>query len=181
MKKNTTLKNTCIAYNAVFKRYPASPIFLILHIIARVLIPISYTVIPAVAIKGITTGSLKYFLSSLGIVLLAVCVLNIINGITNAYLQGYRIFTRLGDFMLRFFDKSLTTGYMNIEPEPKHKIMDKASNAISGNWQGVENIMLQSMELIILIFGLFSYGTAVFMLDWRIMLITIGMFVVDTA
>ena len=179
--KNTTLKNTCIAYNAVFKRYPASPIFLILHIIARVLIPISYTVIPAVAIKGITTGSLKYFLSSLGIVLLAVCVLNMINGITNAYLQGYRIFTRLGDFMLRFFNKSLTTGYMNIEPEPKHKIMDKASDAISGNWGGVENIMLQSMEFIILIFGLFSYGTAVFMLDWRIMLITIGMFVVDTA
>ena len=179
--KNTTLKNTCIAYKAVFTRYPASPFFLILQIIARVLIPISYTVIPAVAIRGITTGSLKYFFTSLGIVSLVVCALNIVNGISNAYLQGYRIFTRLGDFMLRFFKKSLTTGYMNIEPEPKHKIMDKASDAISSNWNGVENIMLQSMELIILIFGLFSYGTAVFMLDWRIMLITIGMFVADTA
>lgn len=179
--KNTSLKNTCIAYKAVFKRYPASPFLLLLHIFTRVLIPISYTVIPAVAIRGITSGSIKYFFSSLGIVLLAVCALNMINGFCNSYLQGYRIFTRLGDFMLKFFNKSLTTGYMNIEPEPKHKIMDKASDAISGNWGGVENIMLQSMELIILIFGLFTYGTAVFMLDWKIMAITIGMFVVDTA
>ena len=178
--KNNVLKNTCIAYKAVFKRYPASPFFLIIHIAARILIPISYTVIPAVAIRGITTGSLKYFLSSLGIVLIAVCALNILSGLSNAYLQGYRIYTRLGDFMLRFFNKSLTTGYMNIEPEPKHKIMDKASDAISSNWHGIENIMLQSMELIILIFGLFSYGTAVFMLDWRIMAITIGMFFADT-
>ena len=179
--KNTSLKNTCIAYKAVFKRYPASPFLLLLHIVTRVLIPISYTVIPAVAIRGITSGSIKYFFSSLGIVLLAVCALNMINGFCNSFLQGYRIFTRLGDFMLKFFNKSLTTGYMNIEPEPKHKIMDKASDAISGNWGGVENIMLQSMELIILIFGLFTYGTAVFMLDWKIMAITIGMFVVDTA
>ena len=179
--KNTSLKNTCIAYKAVFKRYPASPFLLLLHIVTRVLIPISYTVIPAVAIRGITSGSIKYFFSSLGIVLLAVCALNMINGFCNSYLQGYRVFTRLGDFMLQFFNKSLTTGYMNIEPEPKHKIMDKASDAISSNWGGVENIMLQSMELIILIFGLFTYGTAVFMLDWKIMAITIGMFVVDTA
>ena len=179
--KNTSLKNTCIAYKAVFKRYPASPFLLLLHIFTRVLIPISYTVIPAVAIRGITSGSIKYFFSSLGIVLLAVCALNMINGFCNSYLQGYRVFTRLGDFMLQFFNKSLTTGYMNIEPEPKHKIMDKASDAISSNWAGVENIMLQSMELIILIFGLFTYGTAVFMLDWKIMAITIGMFVVDTA
>lgn len=179
--KNTSLKNTCIAYKAVFTRYPASPFFLLMQIVARVLIPISYTVIPAVAIRGITSGSLQYFFSSLCIVLLAVCGLNMLNGLSNAYLQGYRIFTRLGDFMLKFFNKSLTTGYMNIEPEPKHKIMDKASDAISGNWGGVENIMLQSMELIILIFGLFTYGTAVFMLDWKIMAITIGMFVADTA
>ena len=179
--KNTSLKNTCIAYKAVFKRYPASPFLLLLHIVTRVLIPISYTVIPAVAIRGITSGSIKYFFSSLGIVLLAVCALNMINGFCNSYLQGYRVFTRLGDFMLQFFNKSLTTGYMNIEPEPKHKIMDKASDAINSNWGGVENIMLQSMELIILIFGLFTYGTAVFMLDWKIMAITIGMFVVDTA
>ena len=178
--KNNTIKNTFNAYKAVFKRYPASPFFLIAHIVARVLLPITYTVIPAVAIRGITTGSLKFFFASLGLVLLAVCALNMLSGISNAYLQGYRIYTRLGHFMMRFFDKSLTTGYMNIEPEPKHKIMDKASDAISSNWHGIENIMLQSMELIILLFGLFSYGTAVFLLDWRIMLITIGMFIADT-
>ncbi len=179
-KQNGTIKNTIIAYREVFKRYPASPFFLIAHIIARVLIPISFTVIPAVTIRGITTGSLKYFFLSLGLVSLGVCALNMLSGISNAYLQGYRIYTRLGYFMFRFFDKSLSTGYMNIEPEPKHKIMDKASDAISSNWHGIENIMLQSMELIILIFGLFSYGTAVFILDWRILAITIGMFFADT-
>ena len=179
--KNTTLKNTCIAYKEVFKRHPASPLFLILHITARIFIPISYTVIPAVAIRGISTGSLKYFFTSLGVVLLAVCVLNLLSNISNSYLQGYRLFTRVGNFMLRLFNKSLITGYMNIEPEPKHKILDKASDSISSNWSGVENIMLQSMEFIILVFGLFSYGTAVFILDWRIMLITVGMFVADTA
>ena len=55
-RKNSALKNTCLAYREMFKRYPASPFILLLHIIARVLTPITYTVIPAVAIKGITSG-----------------------------------------------------------------------------------------------------------------------------
>ena len=180
VRKNSALKNTFIAYGAVFKRYPASPTILVLYIICRVIIPITYTIIPATAIRGITSGDLQNFLVSVGLVLLAVLFLNMLAGITNAYLQGYRLFTRSGVHMINFFKKSITTGYMNIEPEPKHKIMDKASDAISSNYHGIEHLMQQSMEFVILIFGMFSYGTAVFMLDWKIMAVTIGMFIADT-
>ncbi|MBO4859521.1 MAG: ABC transporter ATP-binding protein [Treponema sp.] len=180
VRKNSALKNAFIAYGAVFKRYPASPVILILYIICRVIIPITYTIIPATAIRGITSGDLQNFLISVGLVLLAVLFLNMLAGITNAYLQGYRLFTRSGVHMINFFKKSITTGYMNIEPEPKHKIMDKASDAISSNYHGIEHLMQQSMEFVILIFGMFSYGTAVFMLDWKIMAVTIGMFIADT-
>ena len=124
VRKNSALKNAFIAYGAVFKRYPASPIILVLYIICRVIIPITYTIIPATAIRGITSGDLHKFLVSVGLVLLAVLFLNMLAGITNAYLQGYRLFTRSGVHMINFFKKSITTGYMNIEPEPKHGVCD---------------------------------------------------------
>nr|MCR4735034.1 hypothetical protein [Treponema sp.] len=180
VKKNSTLKNTCLAYGQMFKRYPASPFILILHIISRVLSPITYTVIPAVAIRGISSGDVSFFMSSIALVLLAVFAVNMISGYTSGYLQGYRIYTRLGHFSLKFFKKTLTTDYMNIEPEPKRRIMDKAVQAVSSNYTGVENLMNQAMEMVILIFGMFTYGSAVFLLDWRIMAITIAMFIVDT-
>ena len=179
-RKNSTLKNTCLAYREMFKRYPASPFILLLHIIARVLTPITYTVIPAVAIKGITSGDLPFFLTSIALVLLAVFVVNMISGYTSGYLQGYRVYTRLGHFGINFFKKTLMTDYMNIEPEPKRRIMDKAVQSVASNYVGVENLMNQVMELVILIFGMFSYGYAVFLLDWRIMTITIAMFVADS-
>ena len=179
-RKNSALKNTCLAYREMFKRYPASPFILLLHIIARVLTPITYTVIPAVAIKGITSGDLPFFLTSIALVLLAVFVVNMISGYTSGYLQGYRVYTRLGHFGINFFKKTLKTDYMNIEPEPKRRIMDKAVQSVASNYVGVENLMNQVMELVILIFGMFSYGYAVFLLDWRIMAITIAMFVADS-
>ena len=179
-RKNSALKNTCFAYREMFKRYPASPFILLLHIIARVLTPITYTVIPAVAIKGITSGDLRFFLTSIALVLLAVFVVNMISGYTSGYLECYRVYTRLGHFGINFFKKTLMTDYMNIEPEPKRRIMDKAVESVASNYVGVENLMNQVMELVILIFGMFSYGYAVFLLDWRIMAITIAMFVADS-
>ncbi|MCR5187584.1 MAG: ABC transporter ATP-binding protein/permease [Treponema sp.] len=179
-RKNSALKNTCLAYGEMFKRYPASPFILLLHIIARVLTPITYTVIPAVAIKGITSGDLRFFLTSIALVLLAVFVVNMISGYTTGYLQNYRIYTRLGHFSINFFKKTLKTDYMNLEPEPKRRIMDKAVQAVTSNYTGVENLMNQAMEMVILIFGMFTYGSAVFILDWRIMAITLAMFIADT-
>lgn len=179
-RKNSALKNTCLAYGQMFKRYPASPFILLLHIIARVLTPITYTVIPAVAIRGITSCDLRFFLTSVGLILLGVCVVNLISRLTDNYLQDYRVYTRLGHFSLKFFKKTLNTDYMNLEPEPKRRIMDKAVQAVSSNYTGVENLMNQAMEMVILIFGMFTYGSAVFLLDWRIMAITIAMFIVDT-
>ena len=180
MRKNSIFKNTAVAYRQMFKRYPASLFVLIFHMAARICLPMTNTIIPAVAIKGITSGSLKSFILLILAVLLAVMVLNIINGLTQAYMQGYRIYTRLGHFSLKFFEKSLNTDYQNIEPEPKRKIMYKAGDSIGGNYRGIENLMNKSMELVILFFGMFTYGTAVFILDWKIMLITVGMFVADT-
>ena len=180
MKKNSVFKNTAIAYGAVFKRYPAAILVLLFYVLVRILLPMTNTFIPAVAIKGISSGNLKSFLLMIAGILLIVCLMNIISGIAQSYLQGYRLYTRMGYFALKFFDKSLETDYMNIEPEPKHRIMDKAADSISSNYHGIEDLMNQSMELVILIFGMFSYGTAVFLLDWKIMLITIGMFVADS-
>ncbi len=180
MKKNSVFKNTAIAYGAVFKRYPAAILVLLFYVLVRILLPMTNTFIPAVAIKGISSGNLKSFLLMIAGILLLVCLMNIISGIAQSYLQGYRLYTRMGYFALKFFDKSLETDYMNIEPEPKHRIMDKAADSISSNYHGIEDLMNQSMELVILIFGMFSYGTAVFLLDWKIMLITIGMFVADS-
>ena len=61
MRKNSIFKNTAVAYREMFRRYPASIFVLLLHIVVRIILPITNTFIPAVAIKGITSENLKTF------------------------------------------------------------------------------------------------------------------------
>ena len=42
---------------------------------------------------------------------------------------------------------------------------------------GVEKVMTETTELAVILFGILSYGTAVLVLDWRILLVTFAMFI----
>jgi ATP-binding cassette subfamily B protein len=95
------------------------------------------------------------------------------------YVQAQRTYTRLGGYTADFAHKTLVTDYQNIEPQKKQKILGKAAQSLSSNWRGVEHLMIQTTEFSILIFGIISYGSAILLLDWKILVVTLAMFVFD--
>ena len=80
---------------------------------------------------------------------------------------------------MNFFKKTILTDYLNIEPQPKQKLMGKAVNAVNSDYEGAQNLSRLGLEMIIILFGITIYGTAIFMLDWKILLVMLGMFTAD--
>ncbi len=178
-KRNCIFKNAFIVYKAMFKRYPAAIPLVLIYIVISVSLPFINTLIPAMAIKGITSGSVKVFLNYIGITVLSMCVFSGIKIFCEKKMQLKHTYTRISVFMLDFIKKAINTDYLNIEPQPKQKIMGKGIQGVNGNYEGAERVSTLTLEFIVIILGIFSYGTVIFILDWRILSITLGMFVAD--
>ena len=76
-------------------------------------------------------------------------------------------------------EENINTDYLNIEPQPKQKIMGKAVQGINSNYEGAELVSTLTLEFVVIVLGIFSYGTVIFILDWKILALTLGMFVAD--
>ena len=179
IKRNTIFQNAFIVYKAMFKRYPTAIPLVLVYIVISVSLPFINTLIPAMAIKGITSGSVKVFLNYIGMTVLSMCVFSGIKIFCEKKMQLKHTYTRISVFMLDFIKKAINTDYLNIEPQPKQKIMGKGIQGVNGNYEGAERVSTLTLEVIVIILGIFSYGTVIFILDWRILSITLGMFVAD--
>ena len=178
-KRNNIFQNAFIIYKAMFKRYPTAIPLVIVYIIISVALPFVNTLIPAMAIKGITSRSVKIFLEYIGIAVGIMCVFSGIKMFCEKKMQMKHTYTRISVFMLDFIKKAINTDYLNIEPQPKQKIMGKGVQGVSSNYEGAEEVSTLSIHLVTIVLGIFSYGTVIFVLDWRILAITLGMFVAD--
>ena len=178
-KQNNVLKNICIVYAAMFKRYHSAPVFVTLYIAVSVAMPFLTTLTPSLAIAGISSGNIKTFLLYSSAAITSFCILSALKGFCNAKLMAKHTYTRIGIFMMNFFKKTILTDYLNIEPQPRQKLMGKAVNAVNSDFDGAQNLSRLGLEMIIILFGICLYGTAIFMLDWKILLVMIGMFAGD--
>ena len=178
-KKNTIFKNAFIVYKAMFKRYPAAIPLVLIYIVISVSLPFINTLIPAMAIKGITSGSVQTFLLYIVTTACFFCVFSAVKVFCEKKMQLKHTYTRISVFMLDFIKKAINTDYLNIEPQPKQKIMGKGVQGVSGNYEGAELVSTLSMEFVVILLVIFSYGTAIFILDWKVLALTLGMFVVD--
>ena len=178
-KQNSVIKNICIVYSAMFKRYRSAPWLIALYIAVSVAMPFLTTLTPSLAIAGISSGSIKTFLIYSGAAVTSFCVLTALKGFCNSKMMAKHTYTRIGYFMMNFFKKTILTDYLNIEPQPKQKLMGKAVNAVNSDWEGAQNLSRLGLEMIIILFGISVYGTAIFMLDWKILVVMIGMFTGD--
>lgn len=178
-KQNGVIKNICIVYSAMFKRYRSAPWLVALYIAVSVAMPFLTTLTPSLAIAGISSGSIKTFLIYSAAAVTSFCVLTALKGFCNAKMMAKHTYTRIGWFMMNFFKKTILTDYLNIEPQPKQKLMGKAVNAVNSDWEGAQNLSRLGLEMIIILFGISVYGTAIFMLDWKILLVMVFMFAGD--
>ena len=178
-KKNNIFQNTFIVYKAMFKRYPAAIPLVLIYIVISVTLPFINTLIPAMAIKGITSGNVKTFLIYIVITVCFFCIFSAVKVFCESKMQLKHTYTRISVFMLDFIKKAINTDYLNIEPQPKQKIMGKGAQGVSGNYEGAEMVSTTSLRLLIVVLGVFSYGTVIFMLDWKVLAVTFAMFIAD--
>ena len=178
-KENSVFKNIRIALKAWFKRYPSAFVLVPVYLAIRIATPFINTLIPSLAIRSISQGEVKSFVILISLSLLIFTVINAASNIMGTYVQVQRTYTRLAGYTADFAHKTLVTDYQNIEPQKKQKILGKAANSLSSNWRGVEHLMIQTTEFSILTFGILTYGSAVLILDWKILVVTLAMFVFD--
>ncbi len=178
-KKNNIFQNTFIVYKAMFKRYPTAIPLVLIYIVISVTLPFINTLIPAMAIKGITSGNVKTFLIYIVITVCFFCIFSAVKVFCESKMQLKHTYTRISVFMLDFIKKAINTDYLNIEPQPKQKIMGKGAQGVSGNYEGAEMVSTTSLRLLIVVLGVFSYGTVIFILDWKVLAVTFAMFVAD--
>ena len=178
-KRNNIFQNAFIVYKAMFKRYPTAVPLVLVYIVISVSLPFINTLIPAMAIRGITSGSVKTFLIYIAVTACFFCAFSAVKVFCEKKMQLKHTYTRISVFMLNFIKKAINTDYLNIEPQPKQKIMGKGVQGVNGNYDGAELVSTLSLEFVVIVLGIFSYGTAIFILDWKVLAITLGMFVVD--
>jgi ABC-type bacteriocin/lantibiotic exporter with double-glycine peptidase domain len=73
----------------------------------------------------------------------------------------------------------MTTDYVNVEPQEKQTMIQKAINALSSNWVGVESMMKNAPVLIVNLVGLLVYGLMMSTLDYLIVLVLLLMTVLN--
>lgn len=178
-KRNNMFQNAFIVYKAMFKRYPTAIPLVLIYILISVSLPFINTLIPAMAIKGITSGSVKIFLNYIGITVFCMCLFSGIKLFCEKKMQLKHTYNRVGTFMMGFIKKAINTDYLNIEPQPKQKIMGKAAQGVNSDGEGAEGVSKESLQFLVVVLGILSYGTVIFMLDWKILAVMFAMFFFD--
>lgn len=176
-KKNSLFKNIGIVIRAWFKKYPIAWLFVPLYLIARLVTPFLNTLLSSESVAAITQGDIKNFFIKISIILGITAICSAITNIIGSFVQTQRTYTRLGVFGGILFRKAMYTDFQNVELAKNQKILGKAANSISSNWNGPEELMSQTMNITITLLGIVSYGTIIFSIDWKILLVILAMFV----
>ncbi len=173
------ISNVILVNKTLFKNYPETVLLTPVYMICRVALPLLTAFIPSVAIAAITKGNMKQFLLPMSGILLVEFVAYVLVNYSNLTLKNRRVYTRLKVFFLDYVRKSLVTDYENLEPASGQARFSKGAKAVVGNAYGPEQLMNESVEFVLHLIGLFTFGTVVFTLDYRILLILLFMFALD--
>ena len=169
-------QNIKIVLGALFERYPHTrwqvPLYVVLTVVRRFL----GSLIPAIVIAAVTSGSVSTFVATILVVLFIEKLISFLFHYINGEIANRRVYTRLADISYRFTEKNLVTDYANVEPQKQQKLIQKGASALSSNWEGAEQVMRMSVEFVAQVLGLLIYSTTILVLDYRILMTLIFMF-----
>lgn len=163
----------------LFSRYPDARWKTLLQIVIQVSRPLLLTAAPSIAIAAITEGSIRRYLLLMMGLLLALAISEIAQNALDFDLLFCRINTRMLVLIPKLLRRVLTMDYASVEPKKYQKKIQEATESLSGNSMGAERLMKEAPNLIVKLIGLLTYGTTIFVLDVRIILIMTLMCVVD--
>ena len=179
MKSYTVYQNSIKIIGEIMKEKKSARWEIPIRILADATFPLLNTFIPSVVISLIMEGSLsKYLWVMLGLIILT-GILDMTIQIESARVRQMAMITRCGELITQLLCKVMRTDYVNVEPYERQKEIGRASRSIGSNVNGPEALANDSISFVVKVLGILTYGSAILLLDVRIFLITILMFVLN--
>lgn len=180
VRKYTLWNNIRYVYGKVFRFNKKLIVQIPLEMVCELLVPIFAIAIPAMAVDLITNGkSIKEFLFVMGGITLLYMGILYAKQVLYQLIFVENTLARLREFFLQNAIKLMKTDYINVEPQDKQILIQKAINSFSSNWVGSEFLMKNTPVFIVNILGLIIYGSMITLLDLRIIVILILMTVLN--
>lgn len=180
MQNYTILQNAKYIYSYADEFNKLYKYRLITTFILQLIIPVFATFIPTAVVFFITSNyEPKTFIALMSLVIIVYAGINYINTYLSQKIDIESTFIRTNVFWKSLCNKSMQTGYENIESKDGREKMEKAIGALNSNWVGVELFMKRFPLYITSLFGLLIYSTYIFTINFGIVILLIGMTILN--
>ena len=181
-KKYSLFGNISYAYKTLFQKCG----WMRIGVIGIVLTDLGSTVLQTVTLPVIVAsitekGTGEHFLLAVIGLLSVYLVLYYLGDFLNRWSSFYYENTQNREFLMRLVRKSLTADYENVESPSKQRMLLKATHAVHMYRQGVNQMYTHIPYVISGTLGMLLYALTITFIDFRILLVILGMFVVNTA
>lgn len=178
--KYSLFNNVKYVFHCAFRNNNRFKIMLILMGISSILVPIIETVIPSIVVWFITEGyGISYYLIVIGSIFIAYSILLYFKQYLLTTLSFEYALIRMKEFYIGISSKLMKTDYINVEPQKKQIIVQKAMNSLCSNWVGVEFMMRNVPVFFINIVGLIIYSVFISSLNYLIIVVLIVMSILN--
>lgn len=183
MKKHSALSNELWLLKRLVGYEKYYPLLLVSLIAANLLLPLVSTLLPATAVAALTRGGgMGQYLTVIGgFVVLYATILRLRDWLENQNTTLRRSFHKeicVGILM----EKALTVDYAYLESPDGQRDLSAAKNTVSSFWvEDIEEVLYNVEPWLRNLLGLILYGAAATILDWRILLVLVGMTIANFA
>lgn len=180
MKKYSLFGNIRYAYQTLFQKCGWMRFAVLGTVVTDLGGRILQTVTLSVIVASITEhGTGKHFLTAIGGILLLYLVFYYLSTFISEWSSYYYENTQNREFLMRLLRKSLTADYENVESPSKQRMLLKATHAVHMYRRGVNQMYVHTPYVISNILGTALYALTISFIDYRILFVILGMFLVS--
>lgn len=180
-KKYSLFGNIRYAYKTLFQKCGWMRLGVIGTIITNLGSRVLQTLTLPVIVASITEqGTVEHFIFTVVVMLLLYLLCDYLGGFIGDWSGFYYENTQNREFLMGLVRKSLTADYENVESPSKQRMLMKASHAVHMYRQGVNQMYAHIPYVVSNIFGMMLYALSITFIDYRILLVILGMFAVNT-
>lgn len=183
MKKHSALSNVFWLLKLLVRYEHRYPLLLAALIAAKLLLPLIATLLPAAAVAALTgNGGMGQYLAVIGgLILLYAAGTLLRDWLENRNTILHRNFLK-EDCVGMLMEKALTVDYTYLESPEGQRELAAAKNTVNSHWSEDLDELLYNVEPWLRnLLGIILYGTAATILDWRILLVLVGMTIANFA
>lgn len=181
MKRYSLFGNIRYLYQTLFKKCGWMRLGVLGTIATHLGGKVLQTVTLSAIVASITEqGTERHFLMVISGILLLNLVFYYLSRFIEEWSSYYYENTQNREFLMRLVRKSLKADYENVESPSKQRMLLKATHAVHMYRKGVNQMYAHAPYVISNILGIVLYALTISFIDYRILFMIVGMFVVST-